>query len=111
MCVFVLALYYIAPLSSVAKVVAQHDSSSLHWPLCCMLIINGLLWFAYGMVSTLLGERSCCSSRVVAWYDAALLLLQLTAGKMCCCCCLHTGLIIHALSSDSLHVTQHQHLG
>uniref|UniRef100_A0A383V948 Bidirectional sugar transporter SWEET n=1 Tax=Tetradesmus obliquus TaxID=3088 RepID=A0A383V948_TETOB len=48
-CVAILAIYYAAPLTSLAKVVAQRDSSSLHWPLCCMNVINGTLWFAYGM--------------------------------------------------------------
>lgn len=47
--VSVLGIYYAAPLSSVAKVVAERDSSSLHWPLCTMNIINGMLWFAYGL--------------------------------------------------------------
>jgi solute carrier family 50 protein (sugar transporter) len=48
-CVAVLGVYYVAPLSSVAQVVAQRDSSSLHWPLCTMNVINGMLWFAYGL--------------------------------------------------------------
>lgn len=48
-CVSVLGVYYTAPLSSVAKVFAERDSSSLHWPLCTMNVINGLLWFAYGL--------------------------------------------------------------
>jgi hypothetical protein len=47
--VAVLGVYYVAPLSSVAKVIAERDSSSLHWPLCMMNIINGMLWFAYGL--------------------------------------------------------------
>jgi hypothetical protein len=47
----VLAIYYAAPLTTVAKVVAERDSSSLHWPLCSMNTVNGLLWFAYGLVS------------------------------------------------------------
>eukprot|EP00879_Flechtneria_rotunda_P025880 GHRR01027535.1.p1 GENE.GHRR01027535.1~~GHRR01027535.1.p1 ORF type:complete len:294 (+),score=79.35 GHRR01027535.1:308-1189(+) len=47
--VALLSIYYIAPLSTVAKVLSQRDSSSLHWPLCSMNIINGLLWFAYGL--------------------------------------------------------------
>jgi solute carrier family 50 protein (sugar transporter) len=47
--VALLGVYYVAPLSSVAKVVAERDSSSLHWPLCMMNIINGMLWFAYGL--------------------------------------------------------------
>jgi hypothetical protein len=47
--VAVLGVYYIAPLSSVAKVLAERDSSSLHWPLSTMNIINGMLWFAYGL--------------------------------------------------------------
>jgi solute carrier family 50 protein (sugar transporter) len=48
-CVAVLGVYYVAPLSSVAKVISERDSSSLHWPLCTMNIINGMLWFAYGL--------------------------------------------------------------
>ncbi|KAF8068188.1 hypothetical protein HT031_001874 [Scenedesmus sp. PABB004] len=48
-CVAILGVYYTAPLSSLAKVIATRDSSSLHWPLCAMNIINGMLWFAYGL--------------------------------------------------------------
>eukprot|EP00882_Tetradesmus_deserticola_P003298 GHRQ01003493.1.p1 GENE.GHRQ01003493.1~~GHRQ01003493.1.p1 ORF type:complete len:378 (+),score=125.18 GHRQ01003493.1:486-1619(+) len=47
--VAILAVYYAAPLTSLAKVLAQRDSSSLHWPLCTMNVINGTLWFVYGM--------------------------------------------------------------
>jgi hypothetical protein len=50
-------VYYAAPLTSLAKVVAQRDSSSLHWPLCCMNVVNGTLWFAYGMVGS--GFKEC----------------------------------------------------
>lgn len=47
--VTVLAVYYVCPLSTVATVIKQRDSSSLHWPLCLMNVVNGCLWFAYGL--------------------------------------------------------------
>lgn len=48
-CVTVLGVYYVAPLSTVATVLKNRDSSSLHWPLCLMNVINGGLWFSYGL--------------------------------------------------------------
>jgi solute carrier family 50 protein (sugar transporter) len=33
----------------VATVLKQRDSSSLYWPLSLMNVINGCLWFAYGL--------------------------------------------------------------
>ncbi|KAI8476873.1 MAG: sugar efflux transporter for intercellular exchange-domain-containing protein [Monoraphidium minutum] len=45
----VLALYYTAPLTTVYKVVRMRDSASLNGPLCTMNVINGALWFAYGL--------------------------------------------------------------
>ena len=45
----VLGVYYVCPLSTVATVLKHRDSSSLHWPLCMMNVINGCLWFAYGL--------------------------------------------------------------
>jgi hypothetical protein len=45
-----LALYYTAPLSTLARVVTTRNASSLHWPLCLMNVVNGCLWFAYGLV-------------------------------------------------------------
>lgn len=47
--VFVLGVYYVLPLSTVATVLKQRDSSSLYWPLSLMNVINGCLWFAYGL--------------------------------------------------------------
>lgn len=45
----VLGLYYSAPLATLAKVIRERSSASLHWPLCLMNAINGSLWFAYGL--------------------------------------------------------------
>jgi solute carrier family 50 protein (sugar transporter) len=50
--VTVLGVYYVCPLSTVAKVLKQRDSSSLYWPLSMMNVINGCLWFAYGLAIT-----------------------------------------------------------
>jgi hypothetical protein len=47
--VTVLGVYYVAPLSTVATVLRERDSSSLYWPLSMMNVINGCLWFAYGL--------------------------------------------------------------
>lgn len=51
--VAVLAVYYVAPLTSLLTVMRLRDSSSLYWPLCLTNLINGLLWFVYGLVSCL----------------------------------------------------------
>lgn len=48
-CVTVLGVYYVAPLSTVATVLRNRDSSTLYWPLSMMNVINGCLWFAYGL--------------------------------------------------------------
>ena len=45
----VLAIYYTAPLSTMAAVLRQRDSSSLNAPLSVMNVVNGCLWFAYGL--------------------------------------------------------------
>lgn len=49
--VAILGVYYAAPLSTIATVFRERDSSSLHWPMCMMNVINGLLWFAYGLAT------------------------------------------------------------
>jgi hypothetical protein len=49
--VAILAIYYVAPLTSLVKVCRERDSSSLYWPLCLTNLLNGLLWFVYGLVS------------------------------------------------------------
>lgn len=69
-CVAILAVYYTAPLSSLAKVISQRDSSSLHWPLCSMNIINGMLWFAYGLVSFV--RLACCMLHLLSSHVLAL---------------------------------------
>lgn len=48
----VLGVYYVLPLSTVATVLKDRDSSSLYWPLSLMNVINGCLWFAYGLAIT-----------------------------------------------------------
>ena len=52
MLVALLALYYTAPLSTIAQVLRSRCSASLYWPLCLMNGINGALWAAYGVVSS-----------------------------------------------------------
>lgn len=47
--VTVLGVYYVCPLSTVATVLKNRDSSSMYWPLSLMNVINGCLWFAYGL--------------------------------------------------------------
>lgn len=77
--VAVLGVYYVAPLTSVAKVVAERDSSSLHWPLCSMNIINGMLWFAYGLalkdwfISLPVSHWCLCAGCVGGWLGGCLL--------------------------------------
>jgi hypothetical protein len=51
MLVALLALYYTAPLSTIAHVLRTRCSATLHWPLCLMNGVNGALWTAYGVVS------------------------------------------------------------
>lgn len=50
--VTLLGIYYIAPLTSLYKVLKERDSSSIYWPLSLMNLANALLWMVYGMVST-----------------------------------------------------------
>lgn len=54
--VTLLGLYYIAPLTSLFKVLADRDSSSIYWPLSLANLANALLWMVYGMVS---GPEAC----------------------------------------------------
>ena len=42
-------------MSTLYQVVRTRSSSSLHWPLCLANLVNGALWAAYGLVSTLAG--------------------------------------------------------
>ena len=49
--VAILGIYYIAPLTSLFKVLKERDSSSIYWPLSLMNLANALLWMVYGMVS------------------------------------------------------------
>jgi hypothetical protein len=55
--VTLLGLYYIAPLTSLFKVLADRDSSSIYWPLSLTNLANALLWMVYGMVS----DHQVCS--------------------------------------------------
>ncbi|GBF91311.1 DNA-3-methyladenine glycosylase [Raphidocelis subcapitata] len=45
----VLGLYYTAPLTTILTVLRARDSASLNGPLSTMNVLNGALWFAYGM--------------------------------------------------------------
>ncbi|KAF6257263.1 hypothetical protein COO60DRAFT_1640092 [Scenedesmus sp. NREL 46B-D3] len=49
--VAILAIYYLSPLTALAKVLRRRDSSSLHKPMLAANIGNGLLWFAYGLAT------------------------------------------------------------
>jgi solute carrier family 50 protein (sugar transporter) len=46
---FILLLYYTAPLSTVITVVRTKSAATLHFPLAIMQILNGGLWFGYGL--------------------------------------------------------------
>lgn len=48
--VAILGIYYIAPLTSLFKVLKERDSSSIYWPLSLANLANALLWMVYGMV-------------------------------------------------------------
>jgi hypothetical protein len=48
--VTLLGLYYIAPLTSLFKVLKERDSSSIYWPLSLANLANAMLWMVYGMV-------------------------------------------------------------
>lgn len=47
--VTLLGLYYIAPLTSLFKVLKERDSSSIYWPLSLANLANAMLWMVYGM--------------------------------------------------------------
>ncbi|WIA37694.1 hypothetical protein OEZ86_014583 [Tetradesmus obliquus] len=49
--VAILAIYYVSPLTTLAKVLRRRDSSSLYRPMLIANIGNGLLWFAYGLAT------------------------------------------------------------
>lgn len=44
--------YYAAPMSTMAKVIAEKDASSLYFPTILINIINGMCWFLYGAFGT-----------------------------------------------------------
>merc|ERR1711941_42971 len=44
-----LVILYISPLSTLAKVIKQRSSASLHWPLSLTSVLNGSFWFVYGV--------------------------------------------------------------
>eukprot|EP00877_Chromochloris_zofingiensis_P005579 jgi/Chrzof1/15021/Cz09g24080.t1 len=48
-CVIILLIFYTAPLSAVAEVLKTRSSATLYLPFACMNVVNGLLWFAYGL--------------------------------------------------------------
>lgn len=48
----ILLLYYAAPLSTVITVLRTHSAASLHLPLAIMQLVNGSLWFGYGLAVT-----------------------------------------------------------
>jgi solute carrier family 50 protein (sugar transporter) len=51
-CSVVLGLFYGAPLTTLAKVVRQRDSSSLYPPLCALNFLSGAMWSLYGLFAT-----------------------------------------------------------
>lgn len=50
-CCFSIA-YYAAPMSTMAKVIAEKDSSTLFFPTILINVINGTCWFLYGAFGT-----------------------------------------------------------
>ncbi len=49
--VFILLIFYGAPLSVFAEVLRSRSSAALYLPFAVMNMINGMLWSAYGLVS------------------------------------------------------------
>ncbi|KAF8061939.1 SWEET6B [Scenedesmus sp. PABB004] len=47
--VFILIIFYCAPLSVLAEVLATRSAAALHLPFACMNAVNGLLWSGYGL--------------------------------------------------------------
>jgi hypothetical protein len=47
--VFILLIFYGAPLSVLAEVLRTRNSVSLFWPLSVMAAVNGCLWMSYGL--------------------------------------------------------------
>lgn len=45
----ILAVYYMAPMSTMAEVIRTKDSKSMHFPLVVTNCLNGLCWFAFGI--------------------------------------------------------------
>eukprot|EP00878_Enallax_costatus_P000940 GHUV01001070.1.p1 GENE.GHUV01001070.1~~GHUV01001070.1.p1 ORF type:complete len:292 (+),score=74.63 GHUV01001070.1:289-1164(+) len=45
----ILAVYYVTPLTTLATVLRQRDSSSLQRPLLLANMANGVMWFCYGI--------------------------------------------------------------
>jgi hypothetical protein len=49
--VFVLLIFYSAPLSVIAQVLRSRSSAGLYLPFAIMNVVNGGLWTVYGLVS------------------------------------------------------------
>jgi hypothetical protein len=47
--VFILLIFYSAPLSALAEVLRTRCSASLYLPFAAMNVVNGLLWTTYGL--------------------------------------------------------------
>jgi len=45
----ILAVYYLAPMSTMAEVIRTKDSKSMYLPLVVTNCLNGLCWFAFGI--------------------------------------------------------------
>lgn len=46
---FILLVFYSAPLSALAEVLRSRCSASLYLPFAAMNVVNGLLWTTYGL--------------------------------------------------------------
>mmetsp|Transcript_9963 Transcript_9963/g.28575 ORF Transcript_9963/g.28575 Transcript_9963/m.28575 type:complete len:194 (-) Transcript_9963:179-760(-) len=51
-CNIILMAYYGAPLSAIVTVFRRRSSSSIYWPMSIANLLNGSLWFSYGLWGT-----------------------------------------------------------
>jgi hypothetical protein len=66
--VFILLIFYSAPLSVLAEVLRTRSSASLYLPFAAMNVVNGLLWTTYGLAlgdSFIYGPNLVCTEASV----------------------------------------------
>jgi hypothetical protein len=82
--VFILLVFYTAPLSALAEVFRTHSSASLYLPFAAMNVINGLLWTTYGLA---LGDSFIYVPNMVR--QLGMLLLKCCTAFVVDVCCAH----------------------